>query len=132
MKIIDQIYHCQMPGQESGAWKLKCRLRIFQPHSEVQTVMITDMGFEMGWFIPYLIEKLVDQIVREFRLDPNKLVWIEHYPPLLRKPSCADFSQITFDWQNGHAMNPRWSAIAPETAQVLISEDSVSKDLQPV
>lgn len=123
MKIIDQTYHCQLPGQVFGVWQLQCHLRIFQPHSEVQTVMVTDMGSEMGWFIPYLIEKLVDQIVREFHLDSTKLIWIEHYTPTFRKPSCADFSQVTFDWHNGKATNPQWTAIAPQTAQALISEN---------
>lgn len=123
MKIVDQIYHCQMPGQVFGVWQLQCHLRIFQPHSEVQTVLVTDMGFEMGWFIPYLIEKLIDQIVREFDLDPAKLIWIEHYTPAFRKPSHVDFSQVTFDWHNGQATNPQWNAIAPEAAKALISED---------
>jgi len=119
MKIVDQIYHCQLPGQVFGIWYLQCHLRIFQPHSEVQTVMVTDMGFEMGWFIPYLVEKLVDQIVAEFRLDPARLIWIEHYTPTFRKPSCADFSQVTFVWHNGQATNPQWQEITPEVAQAL-------------
>lgn len=123
MKIVDQIYRCQLPGQVFGLWKLQCHLRIFQPHHEVQTVIVTDMGFEMGWFIPYLVEKLADQIVREFYLDPTKLVWIEHYTASFQKPTCADFSQVTFDWHNGQATNPQWTAIAPETAQALISEE---------
>lgn len=125
MKTVDQTYHCQLPGQVFGVWQLQCHLRIFQPHSEVQTVMVTDMGFEMGWFIPYLVEKLIEQIVREFHLDPAKLIWIEHYTPTFRKPSCADFSQVTFDWANGQATNPQWKEIDPETAKALISEDLV-------
>lgn len=122
MKIIDQIYQCQMPGQVFGIWQLQCRLRIFQPHTEVQTVMITDMGFEMGRFIPYLVEKLVDQIVLEFHLDPAKLIWIEHYTPNFRKPDCADFNQVTFEWQNGQATHPQWHAIAAKAAQALAGE----------
>jgi len=55
MKKIDQSYHCQITGQAFGVWNLQCYLRIFQPHSEVQTVIIFDIGFEIGWFIPYTI-----------------------------------------------------------------------------
>lgn len=123
MKIADQIYHCQMPGQVFGVWQLQCHLRIFQPHSEVQTVMVTDMGLNMGWFIPYLVEQLIDQIVREFHLDLAKLIWIEHYTPAFKKPRCADFSEVTFDWHDGQATNPKWNAITPETAKALTSED---------
>ncbi|GAB4375814.1 MAG: hypothetical protein Kow00121_22000 [Elainellaceae cyanobacterium] len=126
MKLIDQIYYCQLPGQVFGVWQLQCHLRIFQPHAEVQTVLITNMGFEMGWFIPYVIERLIDQIVKEFLLDPAKVIWIEHYTAAFRKPNCADFSQVTFDWFNGKATNPQWIAIAPETAQALTSERLLS------
>lgn len=123
MKITDQIYHCQLPGQVFGVWQLQCHLRIYQPHTEVQTVIITDLGLEMNWFIPYRVEDLIDQVVKEFHLDPAKLIWIEHYSPGFRKPTCANFSQITFEWQDGRATNPQWTAIAPETAQALMSRE---------
>jgi len=86
--------------------------------------MITDMGFEMGWFIPYLIETLVNQIVSEFDLNPEKLVWIEHYSSDYRELNATDFSQVTFDWQNGKATNPQWTAITHRAVQELINEDS--------
>jgi len=130
MKTIDQTYYCQLPGQMSGTWQLQCHLCIFQSRSEVQTVtstdtvMITDMGFEMGWFIPYLIETLVNQIVSEFDLNPEKLVWIEHYSSDYRELNATDFSQVTFDWQNGKATNPQWTAITHRAVQELINEDS--------
>ncbi|MDX2228286.1 MAG: hypothetical protein NW220_01520 [Leptolyngbyaceae cyanobacterium bins.349] len=122
MKIIDQIYECELPGEVFGLWHLKCHLQIFKPHPEVQTVMITNMGFEMGWFIPYLVERLIEQVVKEFHLEPNKLTWIEHYTTTFKKPTCADFSQVIFDWTNGQATNPRWTAIAPQIAQALTNE----------
>lgn len=125
MKIVDRIYHCQVPGAVFGIWQLQCHLRIFQPRLDVQTVMVTDMGFERSWFIPYLIEQLINQIVKEFHLDPAKLIWIEHYTPTFRKPSCPDFSQVTFDWQNGQAKNPQWRAITPEIVQAFTSEARV-------
>lgn len=120
--MIDQIYNCQLPGEVFGIWDLQCRLRIFEPHSEVQTVLITDMGFEMRRYIPYLVEALADLIVKEFCLDPVRLIWIEHYTHTYRKPSCSDFSQVTFRWHNGKATNPQWTAITPAMAQALISE----------
>ena len=123
MKIIDQTYCCKMPGQVSGTWQLQCHLRIFRSRSNVHTVMITDMGFEIGWFNPFIIENLVDQVVRAFHLDPAKLVWLEHYAPDYREVSVADYSQVVFEWQNGKATNPRWLAIAPDVAHDLVSEE---------
>jgi hypothetical protein len=123
MKIVDQFYTCQMPGQVSATWQLQCHLRIFQARTNVHTVMITEMGFEIGWFNPFVIEKLVDKIVQEFHLNPAKLVWLEHYAPDYRELSIADFSQVVFEWQNGKATNPQWLPIAPEVARSLISEE---------
>jgi hypothetical protein len=123
MKTIDQIYCCQMPGQVSETWQLQCHLRIFRARTNVHTVMITDMGFEIGWFNPFIIEKLVNQIVQEFELDPTKLVWLEHYASDYRELSVADFSQVVFEWRHGKATNPQWLSIAPEVAQALVTED---------
>lgn len=119
MKIIDQIYCCQIPGEMFGLWNLQCHLQVFQPHPEVQTVIITNMGFEMGWFVPYVVERLIEQVVAEFNLNPGNLNWIEHYTPTFRKPTCADFSQVTFDWQDAQVINPHWEAISAATAEIL-------------
>lgn len=123
MKIVDQYYTFKMPVQASNSWQLQCRLRIFQSHTNVHTVMITDTGFEIGWFLPSVLEKLVDHIVKEFRLDPAQLIWLEHYTSGYRELSTADFSQVAFEWQNGKATNPQWLDIANEVAQALIGED---------
>ncbi len=120
MQAIDQLYQCQIPGEVFGLWTLQCRLRIFYPRPEIQTVVITDMGFEMGWFIPYLVERLMETIVTEFQLEPHKLIWIEHYTPSFKKPTSGDFSQVTVDWCEGVAVNPHWCAITPATADRLM------------
>ena len=123
MKTIDQFYTCQMPDPASGTWQLHCHLRIFQARTHVHTVMIADMGFEIGWFNPCVVEKLVDQVVQEFHLDPAKLIWLEHYASDDRALNPAPFSQVAFEWQNGKATNPQWLDIAPEVAQSLTGAD---------
>jgi hypothetical protein len=123
MKITDQFYTCQMPGQGSSIWQLHCHLRIFRAHTNVHTVVISDMGFEIGWFNPVVIEKLVDQVVQEFHLDPANLVWLEHYASDERSLNDADFSQVAFEWQNGKATNPQWLSITSEVAQALTSKN---------
>jgi hypothetical protein len=85
--------------------------------------MISDMGFEVGWFNPCVIEKMVDRIVQVFQLNPAQLIWLEHYAADDRKLSAAAFSQVAFQWQNGKATNPQWLTIDPEVAYALISED---------
>ncbi len=123
MKIVDQFYTSQMPAQVSGTWQLQCHLRIFRAHTNVHTVLISDMGFELGWFNPCVIEKMVDQIVQAFQLNPAKLVWLEYYASDARTPDNAAFSQVAFEWQHGKATNPQWLDIAPDVAQALTSEN---------
>ncbi|MCU0527176.1 MAG: hypothetical protein MUF72_20395 [Elainella sp. Prado103] len=126
MKIIDQVYHCQLPGQVFGVWRLQGHLRIFQPHPEVQTVIITDMGFKLGWSIPYVVDKLIDKIVSEFQLDPASVIWIEHYTTEFKQFTHPEFRQVTFEWHQGHATHLQWRTISPLTAQSLVSEDLLS------
>jgi hypothetical protein len=119
---IDQLYRCIVSGQVFGGWKLRCHLRIYFPHPEQQTVLISDMGCETGWFIPYKVEQLANHIVKEFQLDPAALVWIEHYSPNVKKPTCSEFSQVTFDWKQRKASNPRWESISDADAQAFAGE----------
>lgn len=114
---IEQRYYCQIPGQIFGVWDLQCQLRIYYPHPELQTVIISDMCSETNWFIPYQVEFLINQIIHEFHLDPERLVWIEHYSSQIKKTSWADFSQVEFQWHTGKAINPTWKNIDQELAQ---------------
>lgn len=122
MKKIDQIYNCRIPGQLFGTWELQCHLRIYQPHPEQQTVIISDMGLENHWFIPYQIESLVHLVVEEFQLHPASLIWIEHYSNEFSKPSTSQFNQVLFEWQAGGVTNPKWVSLTAEAAQTLAGE----------
>jgi len=53
----------------------------------------------------------------------QKMLLLEYYPPGFEASTGANFSQVMFDWQDGHPTNPWWQAIAPETAQALISQE---------
>lgn len=119
MKVIDQPYRCKIPGQVFGVWQLECRLQIYFPHPEQQTVVISDMALATGSFIPYRVEHLANLIVEEFGLNPELVVWIEHYTSEFPKPSCTDFSKVIFDWVDGKATNPLWVPIFADVAQSL-------------
>lgn len=124
MKIIDQIYHCQMPDPVFGVWILNCYLQIFISHTDIQTVIISDLGFELGWFNPCIVERIADKVVQEFHLNPAKLVWFEHYSSDDQDLNATDFSQVVFQWKNGKATNPQWISINSAEVQLLISETS--------
>ncbi|MGI0485187.1 hypothetical protein ACN4EK_07100 [Pantanalinema rosaneae CENA516] len=119
---IEQPYYCQIPGQLFGVWNLQCHLHIYYPHPEQQTVIISDMRSEANWFIPYQVEYLINQIIHKFHLNPDLLIWIEHYSPGLKKSSWSNFSQVEFQWHSGKATHPEWKDINQELAQVLAGE----------
>ncbi len=122
MKHIDQIYSYDLPGQVFGNWQIQFRLRIYFPHPEQQTVIISDASSTTGWFIPYKVEYLANLIVKQFRLNPDLVVWIEHYSKNVRKPTCAEFSHVQFNWQDGIATAPAWSPLAPEIVTIMTGE----------
>jgi hypothetical protein len=122
MKTVDQLYQCNVLGQNAGIWTLRCHLRIVQQHSGQQIVILSDMGCETGWFIPYKLEQLATQIVQEFQLNPDRLVWIEHDLFYASRLSCTKFSQILFHWQNGRATNPQWYPLSDEWGSVSMGE----------
>ncbi|MFZ9739103.1 MAG: hypothetical protein ACO3EZ_13945 [Prochlorotrichaceae cyanobacterium] len=127
MKIVDQSYQCNLSSHLSMEWFLDCHLQIFRSHHPLHTlinqnivyvrniILVTNMGFEMGWFIPNLMETLVNSVVREFNIDPQSLVWLEHYPAgdpqYHQELTSTGFSLVTFEWQSGQATNPRWANV---------------------
>jgi hypothetical protein len=108
MKTVDQLYQCHIAGQNSGIWTVQCYLQIFHQQSGQQIVIVSDMSCETGWFIPYKLEQLASQILKEFQLNPDRLVWIEHDLFYAGQSSCTKFSQVLFQWKDGKATNPQW------------------------
>ncbi|HEY9644264.1 MAG TPA: hypothetical protein V6C57_27465 [Coleofasciculaceae cyanobacterium] len=122
MKIVDQAYQCNVPGENSATWTIRCHLRIFQQHSGQQIVIMSDLGCETSWFIPYKLEQLATQIVKEFQLNPDRLVWIEHDLFYAGRSSGTKFSQVLFQWKAGKAINPQWYSLSDEWGAASIGE----------
>ncbi|KGF72208.1 hypothetical protein DO97_11195 [Neosynechococcus sphagnicola sy1] len=122
MRIVDQLYQCNVPGQDGYVWQLHCHLRIFQQHPGHKIVMVSDRGCETGWFIPYKLEQLATRIVQDFQLNPDRLTWIEHDPNDGSRQDCIEFSQVVFQWQDGKATDPQWRAIDDQLAALIIGE----------
>jgi hypothetical protein len=124
VKLVDQIYNCHLPGHAFETWNIQCHLQIFQTHPDIQTVIISDMPFELGWFIPFVVERLIEQIVNKFNLNPRRLVWIENYRPSFTHDMGTDFSQIIFEWEQDQAKNLKWVHISWDSLQQLIQDQS--------
>jgi hypothetical protein len=129
MKIIDEIYDCRLLSHHSETWYLKCHLEIFQIYSkseimsDVKTVMISDMAFELGWFIPQLVERFIEHVVEEFYLDPKRLIWIECYKTRYARSTSTDFSEVVFEWNQGRAQDLKWKDVYWPSIQELMSDN---------
>jgi hypothetical protein len=132
MGNIDRFYQCSVAGQgylspqDIAIWQLRCHLRIFFLSSGEQIVLISDLGCEISWFVPHRLELLATQIVADFHLNPDRLIWIEHDPAgteMLDKTALGiELSQVIFQWQDGKATNPQWYDLSPQIIAVLRRE----------
>lgn len=126
MQVIDQNYSCQISSLMLGSQQLQCRLRIFQPAPEVQTILLSEVSSAIRWSIPYLLEQIINQIMREFQLEPDRSIWIEQSSMAEDQPICSAFNHITFEWCDGRATYPHCMAITPQMVQMLSCGTSAS------
>jgi hypothetical protein len=129
MKNIDRLYQCHVIGQESALWQLQCHLRIIYQQFGQQIAIVSPQNCEIGWFIPSKTAKLATQIVREFQLNPDRLVWIEHDPNYVSRQICTEYSEVTFEWDHAIASNPQWKSVAHELIESMIGETLLTGSL---
>lgn len=122
MKKIDQVYSCKLPGQVFGVWNFRGQLRIYEPHPEQQTILISNFLLENGWFVPFQVECLATLIVKEFHLNPEIVVFVEHYSKKHKKNPSGEFRLISFNWQGERATYSTEVSIACDQVSTLIGE----------
>lgn len=72
-------------------------------------IVVTELEENTGTSITNMAESLATKVCNSLRIDPDKLIWIEHYPESfgLRKP----YSVVSFDYVQGKFHNPKWKDI---------------------
>ena len=109
--ITDQTFHWKGFGNGFGSWESRCRLRIVEPPSGSTVVVVSDQGMDTGTFITNCAASLATLVVQQFQLDPEDLIWIEHYPD-----SDVECSRVEFVWQGNIAKKTHWSYLPPQQA----------------
>ncbi|NMF59008.1 hypothetical protein [Pseudanabaena yagii] len=130
MKNIDRLYQCHVFGQETDIWQLQCHLRIIYQQFGQQIVIVSPQNCEIGWFIESKTTKLATQIVREFHLNPESLVWIEHDPHYANRPIGTEYSEVRFEWHQAIAFNPQWHPISNEELELMIGNQWLTGSLE--
>ena len=121
MKNFNSFYQCHVLGQDSMIWQLQCHLHIIYQDSGQQIAIIAVQNCDISWFIPTMLEKLATQIVKDFHLNPDHLIWIQHDQNYNSRQINTEYSEITFHWNQGVASHPQWEALNSELIESLMN-----------
>lgn len=120
MKIFDDNFKFKVTlNRESVCW-----LRVWKNQEEV-VVVATELSDNTGPSITNASEELANEVCKVFELkDPDKIIWIEHYPGT---PSFTEhFDQVTFSkYISGNEfflISPVWKYIKGEDVGLLVGE----------
>src|SRR6185503_8773416 len=61
----------------------RCRLRFFEAPTGDVVVVATELPDNPGMSITNAAEELAGTVCRDYGIDPERLVWVEHYPERL-------------------------------------------------
>lgn len=71
-------------------------------------VIATELEDNKGTSITNIAEGLATQVCKEFNIDPEKLIWVEHYfSSVALKQETFDIVEFTF-LENGECVKPKW------------------------
>ncbi len=129
MQFFDAFYCCPMLDRGRGKWQLQCYLSMFSTSYEACIVFIKNLAPEIGWFKPFILEELVTNIVQNFDLEPDKVIWIHQSERgELQKP-LSRYYQIHFTWAGTQALNPQWITINQPYLTLLLGETALMSPL---
>lgn len=137
MLTVDTEYHWKGFGNGFGSWDSYCHLRIYARLNK-NIVMVSDCGIGSGTSITNSAENLATLICRDKQIDPNTLIWIEHYPSLDPKEETFDLVKFTvtptsvrlecceFSGAKWFFSSPKWLHLGRKKAEKLVGQDLVS------
>lgn len=122
MKTIDQNFYWSVLGH----WDNQCRVRIFTPHPEQTIIVLTDTGTST---LRDAVPQILPEIVQDYRLDPELLRWIEHYPSKRESHPHAEFWWLTPRWSQTDAekrayrvVEAYWNCVARSEVEAFLGQ----------
>ncbi|QTA79892.1 Uncharacterized protein dnl_21740 [Desulfonema limicola] len=129
MMIYDDTYSWQGWGGKLRLGSGRCRLRIFDigkgdskvvTHLKSIIVVVSDIPFEKvkpnQMTIKSCASHIATCVVKDFKIDPHRMLWIEYYPKDENKEikySKEYFDAVEFKWNNNFAIQPKWKPLNP-------------------
>jgi len=132
MLIHDDIY-----AWEGWGGKLKlasgcCRLRIFDlkrgsrgglAHLRPIIAIVSDVP-ESGMSVKSCTSHIATNVVRDFQIDPDRMVWVEYDPGRTYGPGGDriipdKYERVDFVWHDGKAIQPKWRHLKPDMEAIV-------------
>ena len=119
MNFVDQIYHYKGIMDADS----RCGLKIVKgPDRHI--VIATELYEENpGTSVTDFNTRLAARLVKEFSLDPERLVFIEHCPDRGSRLEYyrQTFDRVRFKWDGSGFSNPTWERISRQDIDEMIS-----------
>ncbi len=134
MILYNGIYQWKGLGKPLGLAQGKIMLKIFRLdddpadsvlHMRPNIVVVSDVPGDAitvkGWAGP-----LATSISGKFGIDPQRMLWIEHYPEVKYgvkkvKQIPEIYEVVDFTWREGVAISPRWRPLRPPMLDIVKS-----------
>ncbi|MCP4687476.1 MAG: hypothetical protein GY859_05455 [Desulfobacterales bacterium] len=134
MLIHDNIFAWEGFG---GALRLgsgNCRLRIYDrnkgggravAHMKPFIVIVSDTPGD-GMSVRSCAGHVATNVTRAFDIDPNRMIWIEHYPRVaygVKKEHVIPerYEVVDFTWRDGKALEPKWKTLQPPMLDIILA-----------
>lgn len=132
MLVYDDIYTWEGWGGKLRLASGKCRLRIYdrkkladQPVTVLRpTVVVVSDVADSKMSVRSCAGHIATKVTREFDIDPHRMLYVEHYPPVRygmknEYEIPEQFVAVDFTWNQGRAVYPRWRHLQPPLLDVV-------------
>lgn len=132
MLIYDEIYSWEGFGGQLRLGSGKCRLRIFDLKKDNRKgldyirpiiVVVSDIP-ESKISIKSCSGHIATKVTREFKIDPNRMLYVEYYPAVMYgkkndKLIRERYDAIEFAWHEDKAIEPKWRTLNPPLVDLI-------------
>jgi hypothetical protein len=126
MLIRDIIYSWKGWGGKFNLGSGMCRLQIYDlskgdskrlAHLRSIIVIVSDIP-QSSMSVRSCASHIATMVSRDFNIDPQRMLWIEHYPKKTYGKKNEHvipetFEAVDFEWHDDNAIKPKWRILQP-------------------
>ena len=119
--FVDILHHYQKPAvRVDGGF---CRVRIYGANPYT-IIVLSELAENPGVSVTNAAAAIATEIARNYMIDLDTTIWIEHYGAFSYKGGDCDetFDRITFTWRNRTASNAEWKRLTADELHELLPD----------